>query len=81
MTNLRIDYKAMMESGEIKSLYDLIPVWRAQLIGIYGSVSRWPDYDPTEKDHRDLGNIYSLMEIEEEIPFSAFVQIMTDGLD
>jgi hypothetical protein len=75
MAERKIDYKKLVANGQIKSLPQLLAVFRKEVIDIYRETPCWEDYRPTEREKREFGRIYLSMDLCLEVPFSVFIQM------
>jgi hypothetical protein len=47
---VRVNYRALLEAGEIKTVGDLVARFRQEMIAIYQSKGWWPRYTPGSGD-------------------------------
>lgn len=70
----RVNYKALFDAGEIRTLSDLATRFRQEAIDIYRSKVWWPRYMPGAEDLLLL-RWYRYTELEEIMEFGTFCLI------
>ena len=73
----RVNYKALIASGEIKNFDQIVKKWRQEYVAIYQSRAWWPRYTPGAKDLELLG-LYTKTGLEGELPFETFCLIWAE---
>jgi len=72
-----VNYKALVDAGEIKTLSDLIVRFRQEVIDIYESKLSWARYMPGSGD-LDALLFYRIAQMEEIMDFGTFCLVLKE---